>query len=120
MTEKKISIQGVEYPVVFNMKTIMNFEEITGDSFFASMFGTMKNRIALICSAALSADADTKLTVETLIGSEDYQSVMDVINAYSVVDSLAGEFFKVPEIEKQNDPEPEPEEDVTCDKKPKN
>ena len=55
MTQKKIKMAGKTYPVVFTLKTMMNFEEITGKSFFNENFETMKSRIALGNDAPLLA-----------------------------------------------------------------
>lgn len=101
MTESKITIQGKEYPVVVNMQTILNFEEITGSSFFTEQFGTTKSRIAIILAAALAADEKSELTVETLKGEGNLQDVLSLIAAYTVVMELIEKFFKIPDVEKK-------------------
>ena len=45
--------------------------------------------------------------------------MQQIIAAYAVIDSLAAEFFKIPEIEKKNNPEP-PAEETEGEDKPKN
>ena len=65
---KEIKIQGKKYPVVANMQTILNYEEISGNNFFTENFDTLKKRMAIILAAALAADSETELTVEKLKG----------------------------------------------------
>ena len=44
MTTKEITIAGVQYPVQFDLDTIMLFEEIVEHSFFADEFKTLNRR----------------------------------------------------------------------------
>ena len=115
---KNITIGGKEYPIAFNMKTIMNFEELTGTSFFGETFSQIKTRIALIMASVLTADENTELTIDKLMGDMDYQAMQEVIAAYTVVMELVGKFFPIPEIEKKN--EPEKPADADKEEKPKN
>ena len=118
MTQKEITINGKQYPVVFDLQTMMNFEEITnGTSFFGAPLDTLKHRVAIIAAAAISADDKTDLTVEGILGNKDYEAMQQIIKAYNVVMSLASEFFPIPEIEKKNNPEQEQPEG---EDKPKN
>lgn len=111
MTQKEITINGKQYPVVFDLQTMMNFEEITnGASFFAAPLDTLKNRVAIIAAAAISADDKTDLTVEAILGDKDYKAMQQIIAAYNIVMTLAGEFFPIPKIEKKKNPEPPAEE----------
>ena len=120
MTKKEITIKGKQYPVAFDMQTIMNFEEVTsGKSFFTENLTTLKNRIALIIAAVTAADEDTPLEVKDLVGSRSLDDVQEIIAAYNIIDALAAEFFKIPEIEKKNNPEP-PAEETEGEDKPKN
>ena len=102
---KEIEINGKKYPVVVNMQTIMNFEEITGKSFFASTEETLKDRIALIMAAVLSADKNTKLTIEDIIGDKGFDALQQVINAYLIISGLLVEFTKVPAIVSKSEKE---------------
>ena len=102
---KEIEINGKMYAVVVDMQTIMNFEEITGKSFFASTEETLKDRIALIMAAALSADKDTDLTIEDIIGDKGFDALQQVINAYLVISELLVEFTKVPAIVSKSEKE---------------
>ena len=120
MTKKEIIINGKQYPVIFDMQTIMNFEEVTsGKSFFTENLTTLKNRIALIIAAVTAADENTQLEVKDITGNRSMAEVQQIIAAYTVIDSLAAEFFKIPEIEKKNNPEP-PAEETEGEDKPKN
>lgn len=109
MTEKNITLHGKQYPVIFDLQTIMNFEEITGHSIFGDNLSTMKSRIAIIMSAVLSADEKTDITIEAIVGDKDWQTAKDIIAAYVTIDALATEFFKIPDIEKQADEAEQPE-----------
>ena len=117
MTQKEITINGKTYPVIFTLATLSNFEEIAKIAFFNADLGMVKNRIALICAAAIAADENTKLTVEDLRGNETWEDYVQIATAYTVVMECAGKFFHVPEIEKGNEEEQPTEEG---DAKPKN
>lgn len=107
MNKKEITIQGKPYPVVFNMQTILNFEEMTnGQSFFTANLETMKNRVAILAAAIFSADENTGITVEKIFGNKDYEALNEIILGYNTVMTLAGEFFKVPVPEQDTAPEP--------------
>lgn len=99
--KKEITIAGVQYPVTFDFQTLLNFEQITNSSFFETTFNKTVDRMALIMAAVLTADEDTKLTVELLKGKGDWDAVKDIIAAYGVVMDLASAFFHVPEVVKQ-------------------
>ena len=117
MTKKEITINGKTYPVIFTLATLSNFEEIAKIAFFNADLGMVKNRIALICAAAIAANENTKLTVEELRGNETWEDYVQIATAYNVVMKLAEKFFPVPEIEKGND-EVQPAEEEG--EKPKN
>ena len=66
MKQKEITVNG-EKPVPRHLHTgdSLNFEEIAGKPFFKADLDMVKNRIAIICAAAIAADENTKpLTVE--------------------------------------------------------
>lgn len=109
MTESKITLHGQEYPVAFNLQTIINFEDITGHSIFGDDLTTMKSRIAMIMAAVLSADDKTALTINDILGNKDWQATTEIIAAYAIVDSMSSDFFKIPEIEKNADEAEAPE-----------
>lgn len=112
MNKKEITIQGRQYPVCFDMQTIINFEEITSQQFFTNVqFETLKNRIAIVFAAILSANKDTDLDFATFMGKKDFETMQQIIEAYGVVAQLMGEFFKVSDVEKKNTPEPTNEEE---------
>ena len=120
MTKKEITIAGKQYPVEFNMQTMMNFERITeGKSFFKSNFDTLEDRIAIIAAAVFTADKDCDLTVEAIVGEKDWAAVQQIIAAFNVVVEVMEPFFKIPEIEKKENPEP-PDEEQTDEDKQKN
>ena len=108
MTQKEITINGQNYPIVFNMQTILNFEEISNKSFFGEDFNKLKDRIALIISAVLAADKNTTLTIDEMIQTDSFAVVQEVFTAYAIVMELANEFFKVPDVEPKDE---QPSED---------
>lgn len=93
MIQKEITINGKKYPVIFTLATLSNFEEITGKPFFGADFDMLKNRIAIICAAAIAIDENTTLTVEELRGKETWEDYVQIANAYVVVMELATQFF---------------------------
>ena len=118
--KQEITIAGVQYPVTFEFQTLLNFEQITNSSFFDTNFTKTIDRMALIMAAVLTADVDTKLTVDLLKGKGDWDAVKDIIAAYGVVMDLASAFFKVPEVVKQaEEQEAENQKDDTGEQ-PKN
>ena len=78
--KKEITIAGVQYPVTFDFQTLLNFESITNSSFFDTNFTKTVDRMALIMAAVLTADEDTKLTLDLLKGKGDWDAVKDTIH----------------------------------------
>ena len=109
MKQKEITIGGVNYPVAFSMKTMLNFEEISGKPFFGESFEHLKERIAIIMSAALTADKNTTLTVEELMNGDSWEKVQEILAAYGNIMELCAEFMKIPAVEPQ--PEKPAEDD---------
>lgn len=105
MNTKEITINGQQYPVVFTMDTLMNFERIVSKSFFETDFKTLVDRMALIIAAVLTANEKTTLTVEAMKGNGNLEAVQQIIAAYAVVAELMGEFFEVPEVVKKAEAE---------------
>ena len=118
MTQKTITINGKQYPVVFNLKTLSNFEEITNQGFFESKLNKTTERMAMVMAAVLAADKDADLKIDELQGKEDWEAYLQINKAYAEVMTLASEFFPIPEVEKGK--EPEPTENEEEDEKPKN
>ena len=52
METKKITINGKEYPVVFNLQTIIYYEKDAKKTFFGEDFKQTEDRIYLIAAAA--------------------------------------------------------------------
>ena len=100
MQKKNITINGKEYPVVFTMDTLMNFETIVGKSFFETDFKTLKDRMALVCAAVITANENTDLTIDALKGNNDLKAIQQIIEAYNIVTVVMGEFFQVPDVVK--------------------
>lgn len=117
MQQKEITIGGKQYPVVFTLQTMMNFEEIAGKSFFGESFDGFKERIALIISAVLAADEKADITVEQMTNAETWQQAQDIIKAYVAVMELSAKFFNIPEVEPKDE---KPTDETEEEEKPKN
>ena len=107
MKQKEVTINGVKYPVVFTLDTLFGVEDITGGSFFDVNFCTLKNRMTVVLAAIYSADDKADITVEALKAMEPMQMIRDITEAFVTVSLLMNEFFKIPEVEQQNEPQPE-------------
>ena len=119
MKQKEITVNGVQYPVIFTLATLSNFEEITGKPFFKADLDIIKNRIAIICAAAIAADENTKLTVEELRGNDDLEAYKQICTVYNTIIEMAAEFFHIPPTEKNEAEQPAAAEDEGGEK-PKN
>lgn len=106
MNKEKITINGKTYPVVFNMKTILGYEEISGKSFFGEDFSKMSERLALITAAVISAGGKEELSIDDMINADKLELVQEILAAYTVVIDMVNEFFKKPDVE----PKPNEEE----------
>ena len=101
---KEITINGKKYPVVFNMKTILGYEQISGKSFFGEDFAKMSERLALIVAAVISADSKADISIDDMINADKLELVNEILAAYNVVIGMVKEFFKMPDVEpKQED-----------------
>lgn len=99
MITKEITINGKTYPVVFNMKTILGYEQISGKSFFGEDFAKMSERLALITAAVISAGGKEELSIDDMINADKQELVQEIITAYTVVIEMVNEFFKIPDVE---------------------
>jgi hypothetical protein len=100
MTQKNISINGRQVPVVVDFQTLLNFEKIADKSFFDTYFKKLADRIAIIAAAAISANEKTSLTVDDIMGQKDLQAIHDITANFNVVMELVGEFFQLPKVVK--------------------
>lgn len=104
MIAKEITINGKTYPIVFNMKAILSFEEIMGTSFFGAKLATLKEQLTIIFSAVLAADEKAALTIDNLVNCENFEELKEILTAFAAVMELATAFFNIPEIEKDKLP----------------
>lgn len=111
MDKKEVTFNGTKYPVVFNMQAVLNYEDITNQSFFGEDFNLLKNRMALIMAAALAADKDTKLDIDIIKGTEDIEAVHQIAEAFKVVMTMVGQFMHIPEVVAEAERAEQPEED---------
>ena len=92
---EKICINGKEFGVVFNMTTVLCYEEIVDKSFFGETFSRNKERMALILAACYAADENSTLSSDDLKSVKDWS---EIAAAFSKVMELAGEFFNIPKV----------------------
>ena len=121
MKQKEITINDKKYPVVFDLQTMLVFENNTGRSFFTVDFEHMSldDRINIIHAAVKSADDKTTLTVDGIKGQRSFDDMKAILSASNEIIIMSADFFPIPEIEKKNNPEP-PAEEQSDDEKPKN
>lgn len=100
MTERKITIDGKEYPVVFNMSTLIAFEQTADRSFFGEQFDKLYTRVILVFAAMFAADET--ITTSVLLNSKDWQGIT---KAFNDVMEMAREFFNLPEVVKKAEAE---------------
>lgn len=93
MKQKKITIDGHEYPVEFNLSTLIVFEQTVDHSFFEEDWRNLYCRAILIWAAMFSADDSVKTDI--VLRCSDWQGVN---NAFSVIVKMADEFFNIPKI----------------------
>lgn len=92
---EKICINGKEYSVIFNMTTVLCYEEIVDKSFFGEDFSRNKERMALILAACYAADENTTLSIDELRTVADWS---EMVAAFNKVMSLASDFFNIPKV----------------------
>jgi len=105
MIMKEITINGKNYPVVFNMKTILGYEQISGKSFFGEDFAKMSERLALIVAAVISADSKADISIDDMMNADKLELVQEILTAYTVVIGMVNEFFKMPDVEPKQEEE---------------
>lgn len=110
MKQNFVTFNGVNFPVVFDLQALTNFEDITKQGFFEANLNTTNNRMAIVIGAVLSADKDTNLTIEEIRGKGTFDDYKQIVEAYNVVMVLANDFFKIPKVEESKDPKPENQE----------
>ena len=105
MNEKEITLYGKQYHVVFNMKTIISFEEIANKSFFGVTFDKTTDRIALIVAAILAADEKSPIKIEDVMGNQDVAAIKQISEAFLIILNMSTEFFGIPSVVAEEQPE---------------
>ena len=105
MNTKEITINGKTYPVVFNMKTILGYEQISGKSFFGEDFSKMSERLALIVAAVISADSKADISIDDMMNADRMELVQEILTANTIVIGMVNEFFKTPDVEPKQEEE---------------
>ena len=85
MKQNIVTFNGVNYPVVFDLQALTNFEDITKQGFFEANLNMTNNRMAIVIASVLSADKDTKLTIEEMRGKGSFDDYKQIVEAYNVV-----------------------------------
>lgn len=114
MKQKEVTINGKTYPVIFTMKTITGFEEIVNHSFFVDDFSKMTSRIAIVVAAIVAADINADISTEDIMNADKFKAVNEILEAYTTVMELAGEFF--PKKKKNEDSKEEKAEKTDKEK----
>lgn len=104
--DKKIKIDGKEYPVVFNMQALINFEEIANKSFFGETFTKMSDRLALASAAIIAFDKYTDFDMKATVENATLETIQDINKSYNDVMDLAKEFFKISDVDKELEEKP--------------
>ena len=102
MKQANITVNGVEYPVVFTMKTILSFEEITEKSFFVAKLDNFSERIAIVVSAILSANENADIDFEKMASIDSLEGLQEFMQAFGTVMELQRDFFHLPGVEKKD------------------
>ena len=118
MKQKEITFCGKTYTVVFTIKTIMGYEQITGRSFFdaGNKLSTIGDKAALLYAAIVAADEKADIAFDDIINSDRVAAVNEIVSAFAEIDKLAEEFFEIPKVE----PQPEPAAEDQKGDQPKN
>lgn len=98
MKQKKVTINGKTYPVVFNMKAMIGSESIAGGSFFTFDFSQMKQRIAIVIAAIFAADENADISADSIINADKFSTAKDIMNAYATVMELVSEYMDIPQV----------------------
>jgi hypothetical protein len=98
MKQKKVTINGKTYPVVFNMKAMIGSESIAGSSFFTFDFSQMKPRIAIVIAAIFAADENADISADSIINADKFSTAKDIMNAYATVMELVSEYMDIPQV----------------------
>lgn len=94
---KEIILQGNTYPVVFDMRTMTNYEEITQKSFFGNTFEKLTEKIALVVAAILSANGKADIDIDALT-KLDWPGIKEVTKAFNDIMELSMEYFDIPKV----------------------
>lgn len=100
---KEININGKAYPVVFNMQTIIIFEEIANKSFFVVNFNKTTERMALIVSSVMAADKESSITIEEVMAEQDMNALKQINEAFAIIFDMTADFFKIPKVLNPNE-----------------
>ena len=111
MTEKTIKISGKEYPVIFNMQTILNFEEGAKKSFFGEPFNRIWERLVLVSAAIYAKTKKPAFNIEELVENATSSTINEITAAFTTVMELAAEFFEIPAIEPKEEHKEETSEE---------
>ena len=109
MTEtKEITLRGKKYSVAFTMAPVLSYEEIADRSFFNEQFQRIRERMMLIFAAIYAANPKADITMDDIMGTDDWGEFNE---AFNVVMKMATDFFKVPKVTEELEPEPTDEKD---------
>lgn len=108
MKQKEITINGKTYPVVFTIKTMMGFEDITGKKFFSVNFEFVGDKVALVFASIIAADEKAEIQMDEMLNGDNLNALNDIGNAFNTINEMAEEFFRIPKVEPKPEPEAKP------------
>ena len=103
MTQKEITLSGKSYPVAFNLQTMINWESITGKSFFGQDFKLIGDQTVLVVAAILSENPDADINYDGIVKASSFRTLQEIVDASNTVMALASEFFKIPDVLKEEE-----------------
>lgn len=103
MEQKNIKILGgQEMPVECNALAFTIFEQIAEKSIFKESFESLRSRAVIIISCVLAANDNSTITLVELLKQSSWQELND---AFGVVYGLYLDFFKIPAVAQQPEPD---------------
>lgn len=105
MTDNKqtITLLGEQVDIRFNMAVEIAYEEITGEPFNIETLNKQKNSLALYMAAIITANPDTKITIERLMTEASGAEIGQLATA--VIESMT-QWMHIPDVlPKEEQPE---------------
>ena len=89
--------------MAFNLQTMINFESITGKSFFGQDFKLIGDQTVLVVAAILSENSDADINYDGLVKASSFRTLQEIVEASNIIMALASDFFKIPDVIKEEE-----------------